>query len=537
MLAATSGSAPRPPRRRSRLRAPGVIAAAVLPLLAVGCSSSGDTAADGKTFTYLSYTDIVTEWDPGRSYSNEVIALQNLYETLTRYNARTKKVEPLLATGWKSSEGGRTWTFTLRDGVSFHSGRPLTAESVKAAVERTIKLKAGAAYLWEPVKKITAVDRHTVRFTLSHPAPLDLISSSSYAAYIYEIPKNAKDFKAKSYGTGPYTVDSWRPGSENELGLTAFKKYWHGWKGDHYRKASFQVVPQASTMAKLMRSGEGDYAMTLPPQLLDTLRGKPDLTVLRAPSWQNLFALLNTEKKPLNDVRVRRAIAHAIDYQELITTTKGAFKAADGVIPAGLLGHSTDLDLPAHDSEQARKLLKAAGYGKGSGRTLKLELTYTKGNDSVRTMVNLMKAQLRPLGVDLRTEALPWESAQWPRAKKKDPEDRQDILLMFWWPDDPEPLSWFRSMFRSEEEISFNLSYYSNPRFDSLVDKVGSLTATDRAKAERTYREMQNILIKDSPALFLGTQVNQRALNSSVKGFSDNPSYANVVFLYDCTPR
>src|SRR6266536_2210751 len=89
----------------------------------------------------------VTGWDPATSYSNEIIAMQNIYESLTRYDVTTKTVKPLLATKWSSSSDGKTWDFTLRYGVKFHTGTPLTSSIVKAAIERTIKLKGGAAYI------------------------------------------------------------------------------------------------------------------------------------------------------------------------------------------------------------------------------------------------------------------------------------------------------------------------------------------------------------------------------------------------------
>ncbi|WP_051831294.1 ABC transporter substrate-binding protein [Streptomyces violens] len=513
----------------------------VLSVLVAGCSGGGGGGEDDDTFVYLAPQGLVTEWDPARSYSDEVVVLSNVYETLTRYNADTRRTEGVLATRWTSSKDRRTWTFTLRDGVRFHSGRPLTAEAVKAAIERTMRLKASASYVWDPVEKIVPVGARQVRFELSRPAPLDIVASATYAAYIYEVRDDAKDYRATDRGTGPYTVSAWRPGSENEVELTAFQDYWGGWHGNRYQKVIFQAVPQSSTTAQLMSSGEGDYAGGLPPQLVDTLRGRPGLSVRERPSWQTLIGLLNTEKEPLDDVRVRRAVVHALDYGELIAASRGALVRSDGVIPQGLLGHTNDLDLPNDDLDadraRARKLLKEAGYGPGSGRTVELELTYPAGDDTARTLGDLMTAQLRPFGIDLQVRGLTWSSAQWPRAKKKDPDERQDIFVMYWWPDDAESLSYFRNVFRTEKEISYNLAYYSNPELDRLIDRVGALTATDPARAARTYRTMQKILINDAPVLFLGTTTYRRVLSSDVKGFTDNPAYANVVFVHDLTHR
>ncbi|OZB80041.1 MAG: ABC transporter substrate-binding protein, partial [Microbacterium sp. 14-71-5] len=110
------------------MRIAGAVLTALVALTVVsGCTghASSTTSASSSTFVYAPNLDVVTDWDPATSYSNEIRVMGNVYETLTRYNTTTKKVEPLLATSWKSSDDGRTWTFTLRDGVKFHSGRTL----------------------------------------------------------------------------------------------------------------------------------------------------------------------------------------------------------------------------------------------------------------------------------------------------------------------------------------------------------------------------------------------------------------------------
>src|SRR5204862_1227534 len=116
----------------------------------------------------------------------EIIAMNNMYETLTRYNSQTGQVQPLLATAWKKSADAKTWTFTIRQGVKFHSGRVMTAADVKASIERTMTLNQGAAYIWGAVKAVDAPNPTTVVFHLKYPAPIDLISSAGYAAFVYD---------------------------------------------------------------------------------------------------------------------------------------------------------------------------------------------------------------------------------------------------------------------------------------------------------------------------------------------------------------
>jgi len=130
---------------------------------------SGSTAVND-TFVYAQNLELVTDWDPATSYSNEGIVMPNVYETLTRYNPATQKVEPLLATAWAQSNGGTTWTFTLREGVKFHDGATLDAAMAKAALERTIKLQGGPAYIWGAVKTIDAPSANSLVFNLSYPA-------------------------------------------------------------------------------------------------------------------------------------------------------------------------------------------------------------------------------------------------------------------------------------------------------------------------------------------------------------------------------
>src|SRR5215469_14275078 len=151
-----------------------------------GKSSSKKPAAS-TVFTYDTYTQVMVDgWDPATEYSNGIIAMSNMYETLTRYNTVTHAVDPLLATSWSHSANGLTWTFQLRHGVHFHTGRLMTAQGAKAAILRTKKLNGGAAYIWGAVKSISTPSQYTLVFHLSYPSPLALEASADYSAYIYD---------------------------------------------------------------------------------------------------------------------------------------------------------------------------------------------------------------------------------------------------------------------------------------------------------------------------------------------------------------
>jgi len=518
----------------------GMIAAGLV-LSATGAARAQDAPV---TFTYASHLAVVTDLDPATSYSNEVIAMHNIYESLTRYDSASGTVRPALATKWSSSADGLTWTFTLQEGVTFHTGRPMDAAAAKAAIERTQALGQGAGYIWGAVSAIDAPDATTLVFTLSYPAPLDLIASAQYASYIYDTQaagegKTEDDLVAffkggGDAGTGPYTIGNWTPGDEFELTLEAYPGYWGGWDGSHYTEVVYRVVPEATTAAQLVQSGEVQFVDRLTPQLVDSLRTNDAVTVTETPSFQNLVVLANTASGPLKDPKVRAAVLKAVDAAGIATALAGAVVPAKGVIPPGLLGYSDALTGTGLDLEGAKALLAGTGYGPG-GERLTLTATMATGDTDLQLVTTSLKSNLDQLNIDLQVDATEWQ-AQWDRAKSADPAARQDLFLMYWWPDYPDPFSWFISLFHSEQEPSFNLAYYSNPDFDAQIDGIQSLTVTDRAAAEAEYIKMQQQLIDDAVVAVPYVQNYQRVLDSTVGGYVDDPAYAQVVFVHDLTP-
>lgn len=515
------------------------LVAAVLALLALAlaaCGRAGGAPADPQArppdvAVYALQDEPMVFWDPSDSFSNEIVAMNNMYETLVRYDPQADRVEPVLATSWQVSPDGRTWTFTLREGVRFHTGKPLTADAVKRSIERTIARGKGAAYIWAPVERIEAPDARTVVFHLKYPAPLDLIAASGYAAHIFD-PDAADEAwfnQGQAAGTGPYRPESWKKGEQ--LVLTRFEDYWGGWDDPRtFDKVVFRVVPEAATRRQLLEQGEVDVTSGLPPEMVEALKGHPDLDVVVTPSFQNLLALLNTRKPPLDDVRVRQALAYAFPYEQVVQgVMRGYARAARGPVPYGMWGHGEDLSHPTQDLQRARELLAQAGHPEGG---FTLVLTHAAGDDVERQAAELFQAALAQLGIRLEIRAMPWEQ-QWDLAKSPDPARRQDIFMMYWWPDIASPESWLRSMFHSETEIMFNLAYYSNPQVDALIDEAATLAGTDRARAAQRYVEAQRLILQDAPAIFVFDQQYVRVKRKTLGGYRDNPAYPHVVWWHE----
>jgi peptide/nickel transport system substrate-binding protein len=518
----------------SRLRWAGTHVVAGLVAGAIAVGASGATAS-GKTFVYGTYTQVMIEWDPASAYENEGIALHNIYETLTRYDARTHKVMPVLATSWSKSQGDKTWTFKLRKGVKFHTGRVFDSAAAKAAIVRTKEIGKAAGYAWAPVTSIATPDPSTLVLHLKYPQPMDLISSAMYSAFMYDTKAAGSEDLAKWFnsgheaGTGPYMLDTFSPGQETELTLKQFPGYWGGWKGANYTGIAYRVVRQDSTAAQLVRSGQLDFVEQINPQIWSTFRNSPGFQTPTSTSFQNLILYLNTASGPLADKTVRRAVSLGIDYNGIVAALKGAAIRQSGLIPAGLFGHSNSTPLYRYDPAAAKKLL--AGKGK-----INLTVTYTQGDSNEQTITTLMKSSLAPLGINLDVQALT-TSTKYAKARSTNPADRQDMTFIYWWPDYPDPATWFISLLHTENPPSFNFAYYSNKKLDKQIDGIEKLTATNPAKARQVYKQMDMTVHNDVPLIPLYTVKTQRILSDTAGAYREYPSYPEVVFVYGLHPK
>lgn len=512
-----------------------ILIAGILAGCGGGAEQDTGGASEGQVMDtcYYAYNSTpVVNLDPSVSFSNEVVVLNNIYETLLRYDPFTKEFENVLAEGYSVSEDMLTWTFTLRQGVKFHDGTDFSAEAVKYSVDRTKEIAKGASFIWDVVDSVNVVDDYTVEFRLNNPAPLNLVVASPYGAFM--ISPATKDQTTEWFeegneaGTGPYTLESYAMG--DEVILSKFDGYWKGWEGKHFDKAIIKGVSETSSRRQLIEKGEADITINLPPEDMKALENQDGVTVRTETSFINMMALLNTQKPPLDNPKIREALAYAFPYKDAVDYAIGGFATqARGVIPAGLWGHGDDLLQYQKDLDKAKALLDEAGVKDGE---LKLLLTYMSGDEGEKKCAELFKAELSKIGVELEIRAMPWES-QWSMAKSTNAEDRQDIFIFYWWPDVSTPYSWLKSLFYTEDIISFNLCYYSNKEADELIDEGYKASGSDLGKAEELFIQAQEKIIADNPAIFIYDKQDPWALNPGIKGFEPNPSYPLVVFFYD----
>ena len=482
----------------------------------------------------IAYSSTIDTWDPIASFSTEAAYLPNVYETLLKINkpGSAEKYTPVLAESWSVSDDKKAYTFNLRSGVKFHDGEPMNAAAVKASID-AVKDHGGAGFIWWSVESVEVVDDLTVKFNLSTPKPIDLIASSMYAAYIVS-PKALEAFATdenfwadgKSYGTGPYMVETYTP--DVEAVFTQNTEYWGGWEAGQYEKVVASLVPEATTRQQMLEGGEVDLAERIPNENLDTFRADSNYTVFEEPSFFNYIAYFNTLRAPLDDVKVRQALSYAIPYQDIINIgASGLGTQSFGPVPAGVYPWDDSVGQYTYDLEKAKALLTEAGH---EGGGFSIRMTYTASNASEEAFAPLIKDSFAQIGVEVTIEALSLgEQLKLARSGV----DAQDMTLMLYWPayaDAAADNLW--SLFYYTEKPSWNLSYWNSPEYNTLWDEGSALSGTDFEASKAKYVEAVKLLVEEAPGVFFYDTMSVYVIPNAVTGFEYNLNYPFWHFDY-----
>jgi peptide/nickel transport system substrate-binding protein len=471
-------------------------------------------------------------FDPIASFSVEAAYLPNLYEGLLRVNppGSAEKYTPLLATSWEISADSLTWTFHLRQGVKFHDGESLTAAAVKQSIEAA-KDHGGASWFWAPLDSIDAIDTSTVVFHLKYATAFELIVGATYAAWIVS-PKALDAFAADATywekgveaGTGPYMLESYTP--DAEIVFTKNPDYWGGWTDGQYDKVVVSIVPDAITQQQMLEGGEADLVCAcLPTDSLAAFRSNPNYTVVEDNSFFNYIAWFNTLRAPLDNIKVRQALSYAIPYQDIITIAVGGLGTQSrGPVPTGVFPWSADVKQYTYDLEKAKTLLKEAGH---EGGGFPIQLTYTASNPAEALFAPLIKDSFAQIGVEVTI--VPLKLAEQLALGRKGA-DGEDMSLMLYWPgyaDAGVDNLW--SLFYYTATPSWNLSYWNNPDYQSLIDRA---TTSDQTTAQPLYTKAMNILVDEAPGVFFYEPKSVFVIPSHVAGFQYNINYPFTYYFF-----
>ncbi len=466
--------------------------------------------------------------DPPYMLTSEDTALGfNVYETLTRWDPDKKAVVPVLATEWKSNADGTEWTFTLRQDVKFHDGTVMTANDVKASLDRNIKIGM-VAYDFVGVDSIEVVDEHTVRFKTSAPRNVPLIVSAQYGMFIYA--KSAvdqpKEWWAAGHdaGTGPYKITSFEPGTRAVLDY--FPDYWGGWQDGQFTKIAYAIVEDPTVRDQMIRSGDADMTSELPFDSIDSLKAIPSLTVEPfLPLSQLIFGLDNTNA-PLDNPDVRRALAMSFPYDKV---QKGVYlgqgRVSVGSGPTALWDPPADFPQNTFDLDKAAALLKKAGHGEG----FELRLAAQTGSKEVSEAIGLWQSELSKINVKLTVRELAG-GAFWDAAYNKDNKD-YDVFVVAASGDVPSPYAWL-VVYTDTGNSWLPAISYKNPTFDKLVYDAWAKEATDKKAANDIWGKAQRVLHDDAASIFAMDAPVIFAYKNNISGFKPNAPYSDIVFWY-----
>ncbi|MGR3724327.1 ABC transporter substrate-binding protein [Abyssibius alkaniclasticus] len=467
---------------------------------------------------------------------NDFRILMNMYDGLVRYKDGTLEVEPSLATDWTISEDGTIYTFTLRDGVTFHDGSAFDAEAVKFNFDRMLDESHPysdtgpfpLAFFFSSVQSVDVIDPLTVSFTLNAPyAPF--LSNLAYPTGLIVSPaavmEYGADFGRNPSGTGAFKFVEWR--SNEAVVVEANPDYWDG--APELEAVVFRPITDANTRTAEMLAGGIDLMVEVPPVALSEFQGDA-YSVYEQAGPHVWFLILNAKEGPFADVRVRQAANYAINKEAIVNDVlEGTAEVAAGPTPPAFAwAYNPDLEPYPYDPDRARELLAEAG-AEGA------ELTFyvTEGGSGMLDPVAMgtaIQADLEAVGLNVTIETYEWNTF----LGNVNPglEGKADMAEMAWMTNDPDTLPFLA--LRTEawpENGGFNSGYYSNPEVDALLD--AARVETDQEERARLYREMQVIVQQDAPWVFVANWKQNAVTSDRVEGFALQPSF--FLLLQDVT--
>lgn len=491
--------------RRAVLQTAGVgVPALSIAALLAGCGIGPEAAPTGPRALRVAQSEDPTTLDPQVQGSlTSMNVLINIFDTLTtRDTANT--LQPRLALTWKAIDA-TTWRFTLRKGVRFHNGETFDAAVVKYSIERLLdpELKSEIVEL-RYVDSVSVVDDYTVDFHTTQPDPIIPEKLSLFGGvmvppkYIDEV--GTEGFAAKPVGTGPFIFDSWR--RDFQLKLHAVDDHWAG--QPQVRELVFMPMPNPASALAALQSDGVDIVSGLTPDAALQLQGYAGVEIKTFPGIRMSFINLDTEHELLKDVRIRRALNHAMDVPLLIDAVlDGKAREAPTVIPAESFGFDPSIKPYERSVERARQLLADAGHPDG------ITLTFTASNEDAfvaQAIAGLMKKAGITIDLDLLD---PGTFSERRISDNKRALGPMYLTASTGWTLDGQAT--MQSYVRSDRRQS----RMNSPEADRLVDLIEN--KIDPATRTRAFNRMQRLLHDQAPFVFLYQIDLLYAMSSSVR--------------------
>ncbi|HEY0945633.1 MAG TPA: peptide ABC transporter substrate-binding protein [Opitutaceae bacterium] len=513
----------------------------ILALLALAACGKRETAvASGNRTQTLHYGNLSepTDLDPHVITSmQDFYIVMTLFEGLTNYHPQTSLPEPGVAERWGSSPDGLAWTFHLRADARWSNGAPVTAHDFVYAAQRILSPGLGAEYAYmlfvlrgaEAFLKgelrefgqvgVHALDDRTLRYDLVNPVPNfpHIVSHSSF----YPVPRaTIEKFggidrrgspwtrPANLVGNGAFTLQEWKP--NQIIRIARSETYW-----DHehvrLREVNFYPIESVATEEAAFRSGQLHLTAQVPPDKIAVYKRDRPEALQQEPQFATYFFRFNVNKPPLNDARVRRALALAIDRNAIVTNvTKGGQTPAYSFTPPSTPGYELP-PLFREDLAEARRLLAEAGFPDGRGFP-RIEILYNT-TETHRLIAEAIQQMWRKnLGVDIglfNQEAKVWHDTM---------RERNYTIARYAWSGDfLDPDSFLKIM---TSDSGNNMTGWANADFDRLV--AAARNTADPVARNARYREAEELLIHEMPIAPIYFYTRNQLRLPSVKGWYPN---------------
>ena len=525
-------------RRRELLRRSALAAASAAVLAcapgAVTGSRPSASPRKGGTVTWGQW-DKIDVIDPALTTgaaSGEIA--QNIVDTLITLDA-DQKPHPALATKWTIEDGGKKFTFTLRDGVKFHDGSMLTSAAVKGSFDRILdpKTKAGAVVsLVGPIDKITTPDERTVVFTFKQPYPAFMLQIWRYFFGVlstkYLATLKSGDVAAEPVGSGPFKLAGRSP--DGVVTLEAFPDY--AWGADIFKnraapyleRLKFRAITEPSTRVATLESGENLLIDEIPEADYARLRGDDRFRFVLSPRASHTLGFsMNVTKPPTDDHAVREAVSWAVDRKTIVEKVFfGVHHATVGPLSEGVWARDESIEkMFAFDPTRAKKILDDAGWKLGSGPIRQksgqnLEILLVTFRSPWTEIAQALQSQLRDVGIDLKIQPLergPYLDLV--RSYKHNMAATSSTSI------DPDGI--LRVCYHSSNRGSgSNFSNLADPALDALLVK-GQSQELNTQERRQTYLDAQKRVMEILPFVGVMSQVRVEAMSNKVHDFKPGP--------------
>lgn len=435
------------------------------------------------------------------------LVMENVYDTLVE-PAPDLSFQPALATDWEVSDDLLTWTFDLRDDVTWHNGRDFTADDVVFSFERIMNPDVGAAnaFRFESVDEVVAVDDRTVEFRLNRPTP-NLLSAVGGFKGMAVVPRELVEednMATDAMGTGPFQFVEYTPG--DSIVLEAYPDYWG--EGPFVDRVEFRFISEPTTALTGLRTGEIDITNNIPPQEIPNLEEDPDVELGQVPSNNYWYFTCNFDREPFGNISVRRAMSFAIDREQV---TQAAF--FDAAIPTqSTFGPNsfwyTDYAPFNYDPERAQQLMDEAGVS-----DLTLDLMLTDEFPHTIDAAQVLASQWSEIGV--QTEIRTLDFASWLDEQSAGTYD----CYVLGWLNNLDGESAYYAQHHSEG--NFNFHNYSNQEVDQLLDDA-RVTIDDEERRD-LYNQAAEQIIDDVSYGYLYIPDALLAWDPAVEGLEMHP--------------